>query len=130
MEFGGQLPVHTPLVQRLVQVLPSFIQSPVSLHRWGDLPSAPPHCRVPGLQLPVHVPAVQRKGQGASATGVHRPALEQRNGFMPSHFFASGVHSGAASFASFAPAAASAPVSRPIATSRLASMAGETASPP
>jgi hypothetical protein len=31
--FGGQLPVHTPFVQTLVQAVPSFIQSPLSLHR-------------------------------------------------------------------------------------------------
>jgi hypothetical protein len=116
VEFGGQLPVHTPFVQRLVQALPSFIQSPLSLHRCGDLPSVPPHCRVPGLQLPVQAPAVQRNGHGASATGVHRPALEQRKGLRASHFFASGVHSGdAASLAS------SAPASIPDEASRLAS---------
>ncbi len=93
--FGGQLPVHTPLLQTLVQALPSNTQSPLSLHRWGDLPSVPPHRRAPGTQVPLHAPAVQRKGHGASPTDVHRPALEQRRGLRPSHFFASAMHSGA-----------------------------------
>jgi hypothetical protein len=111
---GGQLPVHTPLVQRLVQGVPSFIQSPASVHRCGDLLSVPPHCRTPGLQLPVHAPAVQRKGQGASPAAVHLPAFEQRMGFKPSHFFASGVHSGAPA------SAVSGPVSAPIDVSVIA----------
>jgi hypothetical protein len=83
------------------------------------LPSLPPQRRAPGTQLPVHAPAVQRKGQGPSAAAVHAPALEQRIGFSPSHFFASGTHAAA----SAASPAAFDPLSIPIEASGLASPA-------